>query len=213
MIAEPEVKIQGMIKGLAIIPLFKFIQKHDLNWHAILNQLPDHCKTELSLLIKSQYTLHDFFPTPQDGLKLFSALRWYPIVISNGFLVAIARQMHLQYGVSLERGYYAIGHFTATHDLSGLLGYILRWGNILQMLEMGEKIWKHYISEGELIVISKAEGRIQFDIVCSVVLSEQQYVNQGWLAALLEKKEIAQYKVETMYLQLGGGTITHKIIW
>lgn len=203
-------KPKKSIKGSLLIARLQYIQHLKLNWLEILRQLP---AAEMKKMIKGNYSIEEFFATPDHMIRMISGATWYDSIYYNAMIKAMIAQARKERNLSTEQVCIDSGRFTAESHLKGLMSYVLGWGSVERTISLISKGWTSYYSEGEVKTIKNVPGDAQVDVVIDYLIPELQYVTVGYFQKVLEKKEIKEFSIRSSHTIDSGGTFHYFITW
>ena len=203
-------KPKKSIKCSLLIARLQYIQHLKLNWLEILRQLP---AAEMKKIIKGNYSIEEFFATPDHMIRMISGATWYDSIYYNAMIKAMIAQARKEKNLSTEQVCIDSGRFTAESHLKGLMSYVLGWGSVERTISLISKGWTSYYSEGEVKTIKNVPGDAQVDVVIDYLIPELQYVTVGYFQKVLEKKEIKEFNIRSSHTIESGGTFHYFITW
>ncbi|MBL7960483.1 hypothetical protein JNL27_09630 [bacterium] len=203
-------KPKKSIKGSLLIARLQFIQHLKLNWMEMLKQLPS---TELQKMIKGNYSMEEYFATPDHMLRMISSATWYDCSIYNSLIKAMIVQAKKEKNLTTEQVCIDSGKFTAQSHLKGLMAYVLGWGSVERTISLISKGWGTYYSEGEIVNIKNTPGDAQVNVIINYLIPELQYITVGYFQQVLETKAIKDFVVRSNYSVDAGGTFQYFITW
>jgi hypothetical protein len=203
-------KPKKSIKGSLLIARLQFIQYLKLNWMEILRQMP---ADEMKKLIKGNYTIDEYFATPDHMLRTVSGATWYDAVYYNSMIKAMIFQAKKEKNLSTEQVCIDSGRFTAESHLKGLMAYVLGWGSVERTISLISKGWSSYYSEGNIRIIKDVPGDAQVDVIIDYLIPELQYITVGYFQKVLEKKGTKEFKIRSSHSVEEGGTFRYFITW
>ncbi len=203
-------KPKRSIKGSLLIARLQYIQHLNLNWMEVLKLLPAE---DLRKMIKGNFTLEEYFATPEHMMRSISGATWYDGVYYNSMIKAMIFQAKKEKNMATEQVCTESGRFTAELHLKGLMSYVLGWGSVERTISLISKGWSSYYSEGDIRIIKDVVGEAQVDVVIDYLIPELQFVSVGYFQKVMEKKGVKKFNIRSSYSIDAGGTFHYYFTW